>query len=147
MSYFGTRTPSARFEDVERKWYIIDADGKTLGRMCTEVAKLLRGKEKTNFTPNVDTGDHVIVINSDKIKVTGNKLIDKKYYWKPRWFGSMREMTTEQLIGKDSTELIERAVTNMLPRGPLGRQIITKLNVYKNGEHPHQAQRPQPYNI
>lgn len=130
-------------DDAERNWWIIDASGQTLGRMCTHVANLLRGKTKASFTPSADCGDFVIVINSDKIKVTGNKLLSKKYYRHSRWFGSLKEKTAAEKMEEDSTFVITEAVRGMLPTNRLSKSIIGKLKVYTGSEHPHAAQKPQ----
>ncbi|BCJ92811.1 50S ribosomal protein L13 [Anaerocolumna cellulosilytica] len=128
---------------IERKWYVIDADGHTLGRLSSEIAKILRGKTKPTYTPHVDTGDYVIVVNTDKIKVTGKKLDQKIYYNHSDYVGGMRETTLRELMDKKPTEAIRLAVKGMLPKGPLGRQMITKLHVYAGPEHDNAAQKPE----
>ena len=128
---------------IERKWYVVDATGHTLGRLSSEIAAVLRGKNKPTFTPHIDTGDYVIVVNADKIKVTGKKLSQKIYYNHSDYPGGMRETTLEQMMAKDSTEVIRLAVKGMLPKGPLGRSMITKLHVFSGAEHTHAAQKPE----
>lgn len=141
------KTWTAKESEVERKWWIVDAEGKTLGRLATEVANVLRGKNKPIFTPHVDTGDFVIVINSKKIKLTGKKLLQKKYYTHSRYFGSLKEFTAQQILEKDSTQLITDAVEGMLPNNKLASRILKKLKVYEGAEHPHKVQKPQPLNV
>ena len=128
---------------IERKWYVVDATGHTLGRLTSEIAAILRGKNKPTFTPHIDTGDYVIVVNADKIKVTGKKLEQKIYYNHSDYPGGMRETTLAQLMAKDSTEVIRLAVKGMLPKGPLGRSMINKLHVYSGAEHANAAQKPE----
>ena len=130
-------------ETVERKWYVIDAEGVNLGRLATKAATLLRGKHKPTFTPHIDCGDYVIVINASKVNLTGNKLEDKKYYNHSRYAGGMRERTAGVMIEKYPEEMIERAVKGMLPKGPLGRKMGKKLFVYAGAEHEQQAQKPE----
>ena len=132
---------------IERKWYVIDAEGQTLGRLASEVAKVLRGKNKPIFTPHIDTGDYVIVVNASKVKVTGKKMDQKIYYNHSDFPGGMRETTLKELMAKDSAEVIKLAVKGMLPKGPLGRSMITKLHVYAGAEHPHAAQKPEALEI
>ena len=127
---------------IERKWYVVDADGKTLGRLASEVAKVLRGKNKPQFTPHVDTGDYVIVVNAEKIKVTGKKLDQKIYYHHSDYVGGMKETTLKEMLAKHPERVIEFAVKGMLPKGPLGRSMIKKLHVYAGPEHAQQAQKP-----
>jgi len=136
-----TYMPSAA--SVERKWYVVDATGHTLGRLTSEIAAILRGKNKPTFTPFIDTGDYVIVVNADKIKVTGNKLKDKIYYKHSDYPGGMRETTLAEMLAKKPEEVIRLAVKGMLPKGPLGRSMIKKLHVYAGAEHPHAAQKPE----
>ena len=126
---------------VERKWYVVDATGYTLGRLASEVAKVLRGKNKPVFTPHVDTGDYVIVVNADKIKVTGKKLDQKIYYHHSDYVGGMKETTLREMLAKKPEKVVELAVKGMLPKGPLGREMFTKLHVYAGAEHPHAAQQ------
>ena len=128
---------------VERKWYVVDATGYTLGRLASEVAKVLRGKNKPVFTPHVDTGDYVIVVNADKIKVTGKKLDQKIYYHHSDYVGGMKETTLREMLSKKPVKVVELAVKGMLPKGPLGREMFTKLHVYAGAEHPHAAQQPE----
>ncbi len=128
---------------IDRKWYVVDATGCTLGRLASEVAKVLRGKNKAIFTPHIDTGDYVIVINADKIKVTGKKLEQKIYYHHSDYVGGMKETTLREMLNKKPERVIELAVKGMLPKGPLGRQMMTKLHVYAGAEHGHEAQKPE----
>ena len=128
---------------IERKWYVVDATGYTLGRLASEVAKVLRGKNKAIFTPHIDTGDYVIVVNADKIKVTGKKLQQKIYYNHSDYVGGMKETTLKEMLAKKPERVIELAVKGMLPKGPLGRQMYTKLHVYAGPEHDHAAQKPE----
>ena len=128
---------------VERKWYVVDATGHTLGRLASEVAKVLRGKNKPIFTPHVDTGDYVIVVNADKIKVTGKKMDQKIYYHHSDYVGGMRETTLKGMMDKKPEKVLELAVKGMLPKGPLGRQMYKKLHVYAGAEHGHEAQKPE----
>ena len=128
---------------VERKWYVVDATGYTLGRLASEVAKVLRGKNKPVFTPHVDTGEYVIVVNADKIKVTGKKLDQKIYYHHSDYVGGMKETTLREMLAKKPEKVVELAVKGMLPKGPLGREMFTKLHVYAGAEHPHAAQQPE----
>ena len=128
---------------IERKWFIVDATGHTLGRLASEVASVLRGKNKAIFTPHVDTGDYVIVINADKIQVTGRKLEQKIYYNHSDYVGGMKETTLKEMLSKKPEYVIEHAVKGMLPKGPLGRQMMSKLHVYAGAEHGHAAQKPE----
>ncbi len=128
---------------IERKWYVVDATGHTLGRLCSEIAKVLRGKNKPTYTPHIDTGDYVIVVNADKIKVTGKKMDQKIYYNHSDYVGGMRETTLKELSAKKPEAVIELAVKGMLPKGPLGRSMITKLHVYAGPEHDNAAQKPE----
>lgn len=128
---------------IERKWYVVDATGHTLGRLSSEIAKVLRGKNKPIYTPHIDTGDYVVVINADKIKVTGKKMDQKIYYNHSDYVGGMRETTLAELMAKKPEEVIRLAVKGMLPKGPLGRSMITKLHVYAGAEHEQQAQQPE----
>lgn len=136
-------TYMAKTAEVERKWYVVDATGKTLGRLSAKVAAILRGKNKPIFTPHIDTGDYVVIINADKIKVTGKKLSDKIYYSHSDYPGGMRETNLAEMLAKKPEMVIELAIKGMLPKGPLGRQMITKLHVYAGAEHPHAAQKPE----
>ena len=128
---------------IERKWYVVDAEGKTLGRLASEIAKVLRGKNKPTFTPHMDTGDYVIVVNADKVKVTGKKLAQKIYYHHSEYVGGMKETTLKEMLADKPERVIELAVKGMLPKGPLGRQMYKKLFVYAGPEHKHQAQKPE----
>ncbi len=129
-------------ETVERNWYVIDAEGKTLGRLATKAAHMLRGKHKTTYTPHVDCGDYIIIINADKVKLTGNKLNDKMYYNHSGYPGGLRERTAKEMIEKYPEEMIERAVKGMLPHNRLGRAMGKKLFVYRGTDHKHSAQKP-----
>ena len=128
---------------IDRKWYVVDAEGMTLGRLASEVAKVLRGKNKPIFTPHIDTGDYVIVVNAEKIKVTGKKLDQKIYYHHSDYVGGMKEATLKEMMAKKPETVIELAVKGMLPKGPLGRSMIKKLHVYAGPEHKHEAQKPE----
>ena len=128
---------------IERKWYVVDATDMTLGRLASEVAKVLRGKNKPIFTPHIDTGDYVIVVNAEKVKVTGKKLDQKIYYHHSEYVGGMKETTLREMMAKKPEKVVELAVKGMLPKGPLGRQMYTKLHVYAGPEHNHQAQKPE----
>ncbi|MBR5474183.1 MAG: 50S ribosomal protein L13 [Lachnospiraceae bacterium] len=141
------KTFMANPANVERKWYVVDATGYTLGRLASEVAKVLRGKNKAIFTPHVDTGDYVIVVNAEKIKVTGKKLQQKIYYNHSDYVGGMKETTLKEMMQKKPAKVIEHAVKGMLPKGPLGNQMYTKLHVYAGAEHPHAAQKPEVLNF
>ncbi|MBR1759248.1 MAG: 50S ribosomal protein L13 [Lachnospiraceae bacterium] len=137
------KTYMASPSTIERKWYVIDATGHTLGRLSSEVAKILRGKNKPTFTPHIDTGDYVIIINADKITVTGKKLDQKVYYHHSAYVGGMKETTLRELSAKKPEEVIKHAVKGMLPKGPLGRSMMKKLHVYAGPEHEHAAQKPE----
>ncbi len=137
----------AKPQDVERKWYVVDAAGKTLGRMASEIASILRGKKKPTYTPHVDTGDYVIVINAEKVEVTGKKRKEKIYKRHTGYPGGLRETTFEKLQAKHPDEIIRHAVKGMLPKGPLGRQMFKKLKVYAGPEHNHAAQKPEEWNF
>ena len=128
---------------IERKWFIVDATGHTLGRLASEVANVLRGKNKAIFTPHIDTGDYVIVINAEKVKVTGKKLDQKVYYRHSEYVGGMKETTLREMLAKKPEKVVELAVKGMLPKGPLGNQMYTKLYVYAGPEHKHAAQKPE----
>ena len=138
-------TYSVKASEIERKWYVIDADGKVLGRLAAEVAKLLKGKHKPTYSTHMDVGDHVIVINSDKIVFTGNKLEDKVYRRHTGYIGNMKEETAKEVMAKDSTKAVMMAVKGMLPKNSLGRQMLTKLRVYAGPEHDQAAQKPEVY--
>ena len=137
------QTYMANPDKIERKWYVVDAEGCTLGRLASGVASVLRGKNKPQFTPHVDTGDYVIIVNADKIKVTGKKLNQKIYYNHSDYVGGMRETTLKEMLAKKPERVIELAVKGMLPKGPLGRSMYTKLFVYAGPEHKHEAQKPE----
>lgn len=137
------KTFMANPANIDRKWYVVDATDMTLGRMASEVAKVLRGKNKVIFTPHADTGDYVIVINAEKIKVTGKKLDQKIYYHHSDYVGGMKETTLREKLVKKPEQVVELAVKGMLPKGPLGRQMFTKLHVYAGSEHKHIAQKPE----
>lgn len=128
---------------IERRWWVVDAQGMTLGRLASKVAPILRGKHKPYFTPHLDTGDYVIIINADKIHVTGKRLDQKKYYRHSGYPGGLKSMTLRELMDKFPTRALKFAIKGMLPKGPLGRKMLTKLKVYAGAEHPHQAQQPQ----
>ena len=132
---------------VERKWYVVDAEGKTLGRLASEVANVLRGKKKPIYTPHIDTGDYVIVVNAEKVVTTGKKLDQKKYYHHSEYVGGMKEATLKEMMQKKPEFVITHAVIGMLPKGPLGRQMLTKLHVYAGPEHNHAAQKPEVLDI
>ncbi len=137
------KTWNAKAEETDRKWFVVDAAGLRLGRLATHVANILRGKNLPTFTPNTDAGGFVVIINSDKIEMTGDKWTSKKYYRHSRYFGSLKEKTAEQIKANDSEFLISEAVRGMLPVNKLSKTLITKLKVYKGPEHPHIAQRPE----
>jgi len=141
------KTFSAKPAEVTRDWYIIDAEGKTLGRMATEIARRLRGKHKAEYTPHVDTGDYIVVINAEKIHVTGNKMKQKTYYHHTGYIGNLKSITLEKLLQKAPTRVIEKAVKGMLPKNPLGRAMFKKLKVYAGAEHMHAAQQPKTLDI
>ena len=137
------QTYMANPDKIERKWYVVDAEGCTLGRLASGVASVLRGKNKPQFTPHVDTGDYVIVVNADKIKVSGKKLEQKVYYNHSDYVGGMKETTLKEMLAKKPEKVVELAVKGMLPKGPLGRQMYTKLHVYAGPDHKHAAQKPE----
>ena len=141
------KTYSARAQDVRRQWHLIDAEGKTLGRLATEVARRLRGKHKPEFTPHVDTGDYIVVINAEKVHVTGNKMSDKMYHHHTGYIGNLKSISLEKQLDKRPEKVIQLAVKGMMPRGPLGRAMLSKLKVYAGSEHPHAAQQPQPLEL
>ena len=140
-------TVSAKPAEVRREWYVVDAEGKTLGRLATELARRLRGKHKVQYTPHVDTGDYIVVVNAEKIRVTGNKLKDKMYHHHTGYIGNLKSITLGQLLDKAPDRAITHAVKGMMPRGPLGRSMLKKLRVYAGPEHRHTAQQPQPLDI
>ena len=137
------KTQSAKRENVERKWYVVDAAQAVLGRISTQIATILRGKNKPTFTPHVDTGDFVVVINADKVKLTGRKETDNLYHHHTGWVGGLVTKTAAEIREKAPEDLIKKPVWGMLPHGPLGRQMFKKLKVYAGGEHPHAAQEPE----
>ncbi len=141
------KTYMQKKEDVNRKWYVVDAEGQTLGRLATKVATILRGKNKVTYTPHVDTGDYVIIINASKVKLTGNKLDDKMYYNHSGYPGGLRERNAKTMIEKYPEEMVQRAVKGMLPKGPLGRKMLKKLFVYAGDTHEQQAQKPEKLEI
>ena len=137
------KTFVAKPAEIKRDWYVIDAEGKTLGRMATEIARRLRGKHKAEYTPHADTGDYIVVVNAEKVHVTGNKRKDKIYYRHTGYPGGLKQANFEIMINNFPERVIELAVKGMLPKGPLGRAMYTKLKVYAGAEHPHAAQQPQ----
>jgi large subunit ribosomal protein L13 len=137
----------AKANEVERKWYVVDAEGKTLGRLASEVASILRGKHKPTYTPHVDTGDHVIIINASKIELTGKKLTDKIYYRHSQHPGGLKQRTALEMRTNYSEKMLELAIKGMLPKGSLGRQMFKKLHVYAGETHPHEAQKPEVYEL
>lgn len=141
------KTLSAKPESVKRDWYIVDATDKTLGRLSSEIARRLRGKHKPEYTPHVDTGDYIVVINAEKVAVTGNKAKDKVYHRHTGYIGGLKSITFEKLIDRAPERVIQGAVKGMLPRGPLGRAMFKKLKVYAGDQHPHTAQQPQSLEI
>ena len=141
------KTYMQKKENVERKWYVVDAEGQTLGRLATKVATILRGKNKVTYTPHVDTGDYVIIINASKVKLTGKKLDDKMYYNHSGYPGGLRERNAKTMIEKYPEEMVQRAVKGMLPKGPLGRKMLKKLFVYAGDTHEQQAQKPEKLEI
>jgi large subunit ribosomal protein L13 len=142
------KTYSAKPSEIEKKWFVIDAEGLVLGRLASIIANRLRGKHKTTYTPHMDCGDHIVVINAAKVHLTGNKLAAKKFYWHTGFPGGIKERTAGAILtGKFPERVIEKAVERMVPRGPLGRQQMRNLRVYAGAEHPHEAQQPQPLDI
>ena len=137
------KTISYNPSTIEREWHVVDLEGVVLGRAAARIASVLRGKHKPTYTPHADCGDFVIVLNADKVKLTGNKLAQKTYHHHSGYFGGLKSITADKLLEKHPTRLIESAVKGMLPRGPLGRQMFKKLNIYVGTDHPHQAQKPQ----
>ena len=137
------KTYMANPAEVERKWYVVDADGQVLGRMAAQIATVLRGKNKPEFTPNEDVGDYVVVVNAAKVKVTGRKLEQKIYYHHSDYVGGMKETTLKDMLAQKPEKVVELAVKGMLPKGPLGRQMLDKLHVYAGPEHKHAAQKPE----
>ncbi len=141
------KTFSAKAEEINREWFLIDAEGKTLGRMASEIALRLRGKHKPEFTPHVDTGDYIVVVNADKVAVTGNKLNDKIYHHHTGYVGNLKSIKLKDLLDKHPERVIEKAVKGMLPKNTLGRQMYRKLKVYAGPSHPHEAQEPKALEI
>lgn len=141
------KTFSAKSADVKRDWFVVDADGKTLGRLATEIARRLRGKHKAEYTPHVDTGDYIVVVNAEKVQVSGNKAKDKIYYHHTGYIGNLKSISFEKLIDKAPERVLQTAVKGMLPHNPLGREMFRKLKVYAGSEHPHASQQPQPLSI
>ena len=142
-----TTTVSAKPAEVRREWYVVDAAGKTLGRLSSEIARRLKGKHKPIFTPHVDTGDYIIVVNARKVRVTGNKLQNKMYHRVTGYIGNLKTVSLEKQLATHPERVIETAVRGMLPRNPLGRAMMTKLRVFGGAEHPHEAQQPQPLEL
>ena len=140
-------TVSAKPAEVRREWFVVDADGKTLGRLASEIARRLKGKHKPIFTPHVDTGDYIVVVNAEKVAVTGNKLRDKMYYRHTGYIGNLKSISLEKQLQQAPERVIETAVRGMLPRNPLGRAMMKKLRVFAGPEHKHQAQQPKPLDI
>ena len=137
------KTYSAKAGEIDKKWLLIDAEGVVLGRLASRIANLLRGKHKATYTPHMDCGDHVIVVNADKVRLTGNKRADKTYYWHTGYPGGIKSRTADQILGGEHPErVVVKAVERMVPRGPLGRQQMKNLRVYAGPEHPHEAQQP-----
>ncbi|MEE8219822.1 MAG: 50S ribosomal protein L13 [bacterium] len=141
------RTVSVRKEDVERKWLVVDAEGKVLGRMASQVASILRGKHKPFFTPHVDCGDFVIIVNADKVRLTGKKLLNKSYYFHSNYPGGLKTVQAGKMLEKRPVRMVELAVRRMLPKTKLGRAMFKKLKVYASPDHPHEAQQPEPLEI
>ena len=141
------KTFSAKPADVRRDWFLVDADGKTLGRLATEIARRLRGKHKPEYTPHVDTGDYIVVVNAEKIRVTGNKLKDKIYHHHTGYIGNLKSIPLEKMLEEHPERALEKAVKGMLPRGPLGRKMFSKLRVFAGPEHKHTAQQPIPLEV
>lgn len=141
------KTFSAKSEAVKRDWYVVDADGKTLGRMASEIARRLRGKHKAEYTPHVDTGDYIVVVNAEKVRVTGKKVTDKMYHHHTGYMGNLRSFSFEKMIERAPEEVITLAVKGMLPKNSLGRTMLGKLKVYAGPSHNHQAQQPQTLDI
>jgi large subunit ribosomal protein L13 len=141
------KTYNAKPGEVERRWYVVDADGQTLGRLATRIADTLRGKDKAQYTPHVDTGDFVVVVNAEKVVVTGNKLDQKRYYRHSGYPGGLRSRTLREQLERRPTEVIRKAVKGMLPKNRLARKQLNKLKIYAGPEHPHEAQAPQPLEV
>ena len=141
------KTFSAKPAEVRRDWYVVDATGKTLGRLSTEIARRLRGKHKPEYTPHVDTGDYIVVVNAEKVRVTGNKLKDKMYHHHTGYIGNLKSVSLEKMLAETPERVLQKAVKGMLPRGPLGRQMLGKLRVFAGPSHSHVAQQPIPLDI
>ena len=141
------KTFSAKPAEVRRDWYVVDATGKTLGRLSTEIARRLRGKHKPEYTPHVDTGDYIVVVNAEKIRVTGNKLKDKMYYHHTGYIGNLKSVSLEKMLDETPERVLQFSVKGMLPRGPLGRQMLSKLRVFAGPSHSHAAQQPIPLDV
>ncbi len=141
------KTFSAKPAEVRRDWYVVDATGKTLGRLSTEIARRLRGKHKPEYTPHVDTGDYIVVVNAEKIRVTGNKMKDKMYHRHTGYIGNLKSTNLEKLLDEAPERALQYAVKGMLPRGPLGRKMLSKLRVFAGPEHSHTAQQPMPLEV
>jgi large subunit ribosomal protein L13 len=141
------KTYQAKKEELDQQWYLVNAEGKVLGRLATELAKILRGKNKPTFTPHVDTGDFVVVVNAGKVVLTGKKMKDKMYYHHTGYPGGIKEIAAEKLLAKKPTEVLRIAVKGMLPKNSLGRQVLRKLKIYAGPNHPHEAQKPVPLGI
>lgn len=140
-------TISAKPAEVRRAWYVVDAEGKTLGRLATEIARRLRGKHKPQYTPHVDTGDYIVVVNCEKVRVTGNKLQDKMYHHHTGYIGHLKTISLAKLLDKAPDRVLTHAVKGMMPKGPLGRAMLKKLKIYAGPSHQHEAQQPQPLEI
>jgi large subunit ribosomal protein L13 len=141
------KTVSAREQDIQREWFVVDAQGQTLGRLATRVAAILRGKHKPNYTPHVDCGDHVIIVNAEKIHTTGQKMSQKTYYRHSGYPGGLKEITLRDQLQKFPNRVLESAIRGMLPKNTLGRRMFKKLKVYAGPNHPHQAQQPKPFEL
>jgi large subunit ribosomal protein L13 len=142
------KTYSAKAAEIEKKWVLVDADGVVLGRLASQIAKILRGKHKPSYTPHLDCGDNVIVVNAEKVHLTGNKVADKTYYWHTGYPGGIKQRTAGQILaGKHPERVVHKAVERMVPRGPLGRQQMKNLRVYVGAEHPHEGQQPEVLDI
>ncbi len=147
MDTLSFRTVSAKNETVQRKWYVLDAEGETVGRICSKVAAVLRGKHRPDFTPHIDTGDNVIIVNADKVRFTGKKMLQKEYLNYSLYPGGLRTVLAKNLMAKKPTMIVEEAVKGMLPKTKLGKAMIKKLFLYAGSEHPHQAQKPETFNF
>ena len=147
MNTLSYKTQSQRPEDVQKAWFIVDAEGKTVGRLCTAISHVLRGKHKTSFTPHVDAGDNVIVVNADKVRFTGDKWAQKEYLRYSGYTGGLKRRSAQEMLDKKPTAIVEKAVKGMLPKNRLGRNLFRNLFVYAGSEHPHEAQKPEPLNV